>query len=149
MSRSRRPRVLFLCTGNACRSQIAEGWLRHLGGERFEALSAGVEPHGLHPRAVSTMREVGVDISGQRSEDIALYLDAPPDLVVTVCDRAAARCPELPASTPVLHWPFPDPASASGDACAVAREFAAVRDAIRARIEDWLASGADLLASDG
>lgn len=139
---ARTPRVLFLCTGNSCRSQIAEGWLRSLGGDRFEVLSAGTEAHGLNPRAVQTMLEVGVDISGHRSETIERYLEDPPELVVAVCDHAAENCPELPPSTRVLTWPFPDPAAAEGSDEEIRMEFARVRDSIRDRIEDWLSAGA-------
>ena len=82
-------RVLFLCTGNSCRSQMAEGWLRHLAGEHFEALSAGTHPVGMNPGAVAAMSAVGIDISAQSSDSITEYLEDPPELVVTVCDRAA------------------------------------------------------------
>ena len=136
-----KPRVLFLCSGNSCRSQMAEGWLRHLGGGRFEALSAGTEAHGLHPLAVETMAGAGVDISGQRSETLDPYLADPPDLVITVCDRAAASCPVLSTPTPVLHWSFPDPARATGSETRVRGEFEEVSAAIRERIEGWLAEG--------
>ena len=139
-----RPRVLFLCTGNSCRSQMAEGWLRQLCGERFECLSAGTESHGVSPRAVAAMRAAGVDISGQRSKTIDEFLQAPPDLVITVCDDAARRCPTLSAATRVLHWPFPDPARANGGEEELAAVFADVRDRIRRRITAWLESGAPL-----
>ena len=102
-------RVLFLCTGNACRSQMAEGWARQLHGDRIQAMSAGVAPHGLDPLAVEVMREAGVDISGQRSEPVDAYLDPPPDLVVTVCDRAAEACPVFPAAVRSVHHGFADP----------------------------------------
>lgn len=145
-----RPRVLFLCTGNACRSQMAEGWLRHLAGERIESLSAGTDPHGLNPRAVAAMADAGVDISGQRSESIELYLapDTRPDLVIAVCDAAAANCPTLPGAQ-TLRWPFPDPApggqDAGADEAAITQNFHTVRDAIRARLEAWLEAGAEPL----
>ncbi|MDF1800101.1 MAG: arsenate reductase ArsC [Planctomycetota bacterium] len=149
-----RPRVLFLCTGNACRSQLAEGWLRHLAGDRFEALSAGTEPHGLNPRAVATMAELGIDIAGHRSEHLSLHLPpaaATPDLVIAVCDQAAQNCPTVPGAV-VLRWPFPDPApggvDVGADEATTQAAFAAVRDAIRARIAAWLAAGAPLDGSD-
>lgn len=137
-------RVLFLCTGNSCRSQMAEGWLRHLGGDRFESLSAGVDPHGLNPLAVAVMAEAGVDISGQRSESIHDYLADPPELVISVCDRAEERCPNFPGRVQRLRWLFPDPARATGSEAEVLAVFRRVRDDIRARIEAWLAAGAPL-----
>lgn len=139
---ARSMRVLFLCTGNSCRSQMAEGWLRQLGGARFESLSAGVDPHGVHPLAVQVMAEAGVDISGQRSESIHDYLAQPPDLVISVCDRAEQRCPDFPGRVQRLRWLFPDPAQAVGNEEQVLATFRTVRDAIRARIEAWLGAGA-------
>ena len=143
--RTNRRRVLFLCTGNACRSQIAEGWLRELGGEAFESVSAGTEPHGLNPRAVATMAAAGVDISGQRSEHVDLFRDPPPDLVIAVCPAAAEACPTLPG-VPTLRWPFPDPAPGGvdqgADEAEIEERFAAVRDAIRERVAAWLEAGA-------
>ena len=127
-----RPRILFLCTANSCRSQMAEGWLRELAGERFEALSAGTHPSHVHPDAARVMAEVGVDLGVQRSKSIDEFTAAPPELVITVCDRAAEACPVLPAATRVLHWPFPDPAGGDLDA------FRSVRDAIGARLRGWL-----------
>ena len=137
-----RPTVLFLCTGNACRSQMAEGWLRHLAGDAVVALSAGTAPAGLDARAVAAMAEVGVDVSGQTSDALERYLDDPPELVIAVCDRAAAACPTLPGATAVLRWPFPDPAAARGTDGEVRAAFGEVRDAIRGRLEAWLAEGA-------
>ncbi len=131
-------RVLFLCTGNSCRSQMAEGWLRHLGGDRFEVFSAGIEAHGLNPRAVAVMREAGVDISGQRSEVLDPGLLEKIDLVITVCGHADERCPAVPASCEKQHWPFDDPAKATGTEEEIMAEFRRVRDEIRAHIEDWL-----------
>src|SRR5512146_401298 len=96
-------KVLFLCTGNSCRSQMAEGWARHLHGEVIEAYSAGVEVHGLDPRAVRVMAEAGVDISGQRSKHVEEVRDVPFDYVVTVCDRARKSCPLFPGRTKVVH----------------------------------------------
>lgn len=121
---------------------MAEGWLRELGGDRFDVVSAGIEAHGLNPRAVATMGEVDVDITGQGSTLIGDVLDPAPDLVVTVCDHAAKNAPELPARTQVVHWPFPDPAHVVGSDEEVRAQFADVRDAIRARIETWLAEDA-------
>lgn len=145
----RRPSILFLCTGNSCRSQMAEGWLRQLGGDRYDARSAGVEAHGLNPRAVAAMAEAGVDIRGQRSELIGLHLLDPPDIVVTVCDHAAACCPDLPKATRVLHRQFDDPAKARGEEPEVRASFQRVRDEIRAAIAAWIADGTFDLTRSG
>ncbi len=139
-----KPRVLFLCTGNSCRSQIAEGWLRELAGERFDVLSAGTNPQGLNPGAVETMGAVGVDISGQTSDAIGEFVADPPELVVTVCGHAAENCPTFPGATNIVHWPFPDPADAQGTEEEVRAQFARVRDVIRTRIAEWIEAGASL-----
>ncbi len=102
-------KVLFLCTGNSCRSQMAEGWARHLRGNRIEAYSAGIEPGPLDRRAVEVMAEAGVDISRQMSKHVSEVMHIPFDLVVTVCDRAAERCPVFPGSAKVIHSAFDDP----------------------------------------
>ncbi len=132
---NRVPRVLFLCTGNSCRSQMAEGWARALHGERLEPCSAGVETHGLNPRAVQVMGEAGVDISGHRSQHVDEFGDVAFDLVVTVCDHAAEVCPTLPGARRVIHRSFRDPAQAEGEPEAVLAEFRDVRDEIRAWVE--------------
>jgi arsenate reductase len=124
--------VLFLCTGNSCRSQMAEGWAKHLLGDRLEAFSAGVETHGLNPRAVKVMGEAGVDISRQTSQHIDEFRELNPDLVVTVCDHAAEVCPVLPGSPRTVHHSFRDPAKAKGDAEEeILTVFREVRDEIR------------------
>jgi arsenate reductase len=138
---ARKPRVLFLCTANSCRSQMAEGWLRHLAGARFVSLSAGTHPTFLHPRAVAVMAEVGIDLSRQTSDPLTAHLEDPPDLVIAVCSAAAAACPSLPQRIPLVAWPFEDPAAARGSELEVLRAFRAVRDAIGARLEAWLATG--------
>ena len=143
---SSRPRILFLCTGNSCRSQMAQGWLHQLAGDRIEALSAGTEPAGVNPLAIAAMASAGVDIGAQSSDDVRAYLADPPDLVIAVCERAAKSCPSFPAPTRVLHWPFPDPAEARGSALEVDACFVSVRDEIRERIAAWLAEGAPPLA---
>ena len=102
-------KVLFLCTGNACRSQMAEGWARRLKGDTIEPYSAGIEPHGLDPRAVQVMAEAGVDISGQRSKHLDEVKDIRFDCVVTVCDQAREACPLFPGRTKVIHVGFDDP----------------------------------------
>jgi arsenate reductase len=107
-------RVLFLCTGNSCRSQMAEGWLRHLAVKRFEVASAGTRPAGLHPDAVLVMGEAGVDIAGQRSKNVSELLQQQFDFVITVCDSAKEACPYFPGEVRRLHWSFADPAAATG-----------------------------------
>lgn len=102
-------RILFLCTGNSCRSQMAEGWTRALRGDRIEAFSAGIETHGLNPRAVQVMAEAGVDISGQRSKTVTDLPTQDFDYVVTVCDHAHESCPLFPGKTKVVHVGFDDP----------------------------------------
>ncbi len=134
-------KVLFLCTGNSCRSQMAEGWLRTLGGERFEAFSAGIEAHGKNPRAIAVMREAGVDISGHESEILDPKLLDSLDLLVTVCGHADEYCPVVPVSCAKVHWPFDDPAKATGTEEEIMAEFRRVRDQIKSRIEAFIASG--------
>ena len=102
-------RLLFLCTGNSCRSQMAEGWTRHLKGGQIEAFSAGIETHGLNPNMVKVMAEAGVDVTSQKSENIRDYADAQLDVVVTVCGHAHETCPIFPANCKVVHVGFPDP----------------------------------------
>ena len=131
----RKPKVLFLCTGNACRSQMAEGWARHLLGDRLEAHSAGIEPKGLDPRAVRVMAEAGVDICGQRSKSLREVMDVPLDVVVTVCDHAREQCPLFPGGARVIHAGFEDPAAAAGTDDEVLAVFRRVREAIREFVE--------------
>ena len=130
----RRPRVLFLCTGNSCRSQMAEAWARSLHGGCIEALSAGTAPHGVDPRAVRVMGEAGVDMSGQASKSVDdMDLDGL-DLVITVCGHAHENCPVFPASAPVMHRGFDDPpalARATSDEEAALTHYRRVRDEIR------------------
>ena len=137
-----RKRIYFLCTGNSCRSQMAEGWARHLAGDRLEAQSAGVEAHGLNPRAVAAMAEAGVDISRQQSKQIDPGLLNRADYVITLCGDADERCPVTPPDVKRLHWGFEDPARASGTEEEVRRKFREVRDAIRDRIEAFLRDAA-------
>ena len=132
-------RILFLCTGNSCRSQMAEGWARALGGERVEVASAGIETHGLNPRAVAVMAEAGVDIAHHRSTRVTPAMVAAADLVVTVCGHADEHCPALPPGVAKRHWPLPDPAKATGDEATVMACFRTSRDAIRARVAALLA----------
>ena len=124
-------RILVLCTGNSCRSQMAEGWLRHFAGDRAEVDSAGVETHGVNPRAVEVTREAGVDLSSHTSDHIDAYRGQDFDLVLTVCDSARERCPYFPADAERLHHSFPDPAQATGTEEEILDSFRSVRDAIR------------------
>lgn len=131
-------RILFLCTGNACRSQMAEGWARHLYGDDMEAWSAGVAPHGVDPRAIAVMAEAGLDISQHRSKHVDSLLDIPFDLVVTVCDSAAEACPVFPGKVRVLHHGFEDPprlAQAARSEQEILSHYRRVRDEIRGFIE--------------
>ena len=128
-------RVLFLCTGNSARSQMAEGLLRNLAGDRFEIFSAGTHPKGLHPRSVEAMKEVGIDISHNKSKDVAVYASERFDFVITVCDRARQECPVFPGAEPI-HWGFDDPAEAP--AALQLETFRSVRDEIRQRLNLFL-----------
>lgn len=130
--------VLFLCTGNSCRSQMAEGWLKHLGGDLFEVFSAGIVAHGMNPRAIAVMAESGMDISGQESEALDPAILNTLDLLVTVCGNADEACPAIPASCEKQHWPFDDPAKVTGMEEEIMTEFRRVRDQIRARIEQFV-----------
>ena len=128
-------RVLILCTGNSCRSQMAEGWVNHLLGDRWEARSAGTRPAAaVHPLAIRAMAEVGVDISGGKPEHVSAYLDQHWDLVITVCDSAKETCPLFPRPVEQIHISFPDPAEAAGSEDERLAVFRAVRDDIRARL---------------
>ena len=130
--------VLFLCTGNSARSQMAEGWLHHLGGEQFTAFSAGTHPVGLNPYAIAAMNEVGVDIAAYRSKPVQEFKDQRFDYVITVCDRAKESCPIWPGATALLHWSFEDPASACGSDEDRRDMFRKVRDQIADRIKDFV-----------
>jgi len=130
-------RALILCTGNSARSQMAEGLLRHDAGDRFEVFSAGVEPSQVRPPAIEAMREVGIDISGQRSKSVDEFLGEEFDYVITVCDNANERCPVFPGKTRRIHWSFEDPAAATGDEKAQFDVFRRVRDQIRQRLSEW------------
>ncbi len=131
-------KVLFLCTGNSCRSQMAEGLLRHLAGDRFEVASAGTHPAGLNPGAVEVMREIGINISPHRSKRVNEYLDTRFDYVVTVCDRAREACPVFPVASSQLHWSFDDPAAAQGSAEERRAVFRRIRDEIAGRIRSFV-----------
>jgi len=130
--------VLFLCTGNSCRSQIAEGWLRTLGGSFVSAQSAGIEAHGKNPRAIDIMREAGIDISGQESTIVTHDMIDAADVVVTVCGHADELCPVLPPGVTKLHWPLSDPAKATGTEEEIMAEFRATRNDIEKRVRGLL-----------
>jgi arsenate reductase (thioredoxin) len=134
-------RVLFLCTHNSARSQMAEGLLRHLAGDRFEAYSAGTEATHVRPFAIRAMDEIGVDISGQESKTLDRYLEEPFDYVITVCDDANEACPFFPGATTRLHWSLPDPSAAKGSEEERLAVFRSVRDGIRARMQAELVDG--------
>ena len=131
--------ILFLCTGNSCRSQMAEGWLRTLGGDAFAAQSAGIEAHGKNPRAIAVMREAGVDISGQESTVVTGSMIAAANVVVTVCGHADEQCPALPPAVKKLHWPLTDPAKATGTEQEIMAAFRATRDEVEARVRRLIA----------
>jgi len=132
-------RVLFLCTGNSCRSQMAEGFLRARGGGVYEAHSAGTNPSTVNPLAVEVMREIGIDISGQRSKNVTEYLGQHFPFVITVCNNAAEHCPIFPGTSLREHWPFEDPAEATGTNEERRVLFRKVRDQIGARVQSWIA----------
>ncbi len=131
-------RVLILCTGNSARSQMAEGLLRHDGGDRFEAFSAGTRPSHVRPEAIVAMRELGIDISHHRSKAVDEMLGQEFDYVITVCDNARESCPVFPARTKRRHWSFEDPAAVTGDEDARLAIFRRVRDEIRARLRQFI-----------
>lgn len=143
MKDAKKENVLFLCTGNSARSQMAEGLLRHFAGDRYEAYSAGLDPKGLNPLAVQVMAEIGLDISGQRSKAVGEYLGhLYAHTVIIVCNQAAKHCPSIwPGMRSRLVWPLPDPAEAQGTETERLQKFREVRDQLTARLKDWLASG--------
>lgn len=131
-------KVLVLCTGNSCRSQLAEAYLRHFAGGRAEVYSAGVETHGVNPRAIATMKEDGIDISSHTSNHVDEYRDIDFDFVITVCDHAREVCPYFPTNAQKFHHNFPDPAKATGDEATIMAAFAAVREEIKGYCRDWV-----------
>lgn len=124
-------KVLVLCTGNSCRSQIAEGFLRHFAGDRAQIYSAGIETHGVNPKAIQVMAESGIDISRHTSNHVNEYAGIDFDYVITVCDHAKERCPVFPSKAQKFHHNFPDPAKATGTDEAVMDAFRRVRDLIK------------------
>jgi len=132
-------RILVLCTGNSCRSQIAEGYLKHLAGDKAEVYSAGIETHGVNPRAIEIMKEDGIDISGHTSNNIEEYRNIKFDYVITVCDNAKERCPFFPSSAKKFHYNFPDPAKATGPEKEVTQRFREVREFIKLYCREFVA----------
>jgi arsenate reductase len=132
--------ILYLCTGNSCRSQIAEGWTRKLGGDRFEVQSAGIEAHGKNPRAIKVMQEAGIDISAQESTIVTDDMLQWADVVVTVCGHADEQCPVLPPGVKKVHWPLTDPAKATGSESEIMNEFRATRSDVENRVRELLGS---------
>lgn len=131
-------KILVLCTGNSCRSQLAEGYLRHFAKDKAEVYSAGVETHGVNPRAIATMQEDGIDISGHTSNNMDEYRDIDFDYVITVCDNAKERCPFFPSEAQKFHHNFPDPAKATGSETEVMEQFRSVREQIKAYSSDFV-----------
>ena len=137
-------KILILCTGNSCRSQMAEGFFRHYLNQMSPVTpphlvrSAGIETHGLNPRAVKVMKETGIDISTHSSDNINKYINEIFDFVITVCDNAAQNCPTFPGNAIKIHWSFDDPAKAFGTEDEILSEFRRVRDEIQKKIKEWL-----------
>lgn len=124
-------RILVLCTGNSCRSQIAEGYLRHFAGPEADVYSAGIETHGVNPGAIAIMKEDGIDISSHTSNNVNEYVDIDFDYVITVCDNARESCPYFPTQARKFHYNFPDPAKASGTEEEIMEQFRVVREMIK------------------
>jgi arsenate reductase len=131
-------KILVLCTGNSCRSQMAEGLFREYGNGKIAVRSAGINPIGVNPRAVQVMHEIGIDISQHTSNNLTEYLNDDFDYVITVCDNANESCPVWPGKAKRLHWPFDDPHYAEGSEEEVLNEFRRVRDLIGEKIKSWL-----------
>ena len=138
-----KPKVLIVCTGNAARSQMAEGLLRHHAGDRFEVFSAGIYPSYVRSLAIEAMREIGIDISGHRSKSVEEFSDQEIDYVITVCDHANEVCPAFPAKTKRIHWSIADPVARWGSEDAQLNAFREARDDIRQRFDKWLAEVKD------
>ena len=142
-------RVLFLCTGNSARSQMAEGFLRSYGGSDFEVYSAGTDPKGLHPLAVGVMQEIGIDISGHQSKSLEHFLNQQFDYIITVCDRVRDRCPTFPGDNERIHWGFEDPAVVTGTRAEQIAVFRRVRNEISERLRVWVTVQRKLLKETG
>lgn len=131
-------KILVLCTGNSCRSQLAEGYLRHFAGNNAEVYSAGIETHGVNPKAIATMLEDGIDISSHTSNNIDEYENINFDFVITVCDNAKERCPYFPTKAKKFHYNFPDPAKATGTEDEIFEQFRVVRVMIKEYSEKFV-----------
>ena len=132
-------RILVLCTGNSCRSQIAEGYLRYYAKDKAEVFSAGIESHGVNPKAITVMKEDGIDISKHTSNNIREYHNINFDYVITVCDNAKEQCPVFPSKAKQFHHNFPDPAKATGTEDEIMQQFRKVRDEIKKFCEEFVA----------
>lgn len=133
-------KVLVLCTGNSCRSQIAHGYLKSFAPEGTEVYSAGVETHGVNPRAIETMKADGIDISGHTSNNMDEYVSIDFDYVITVCDNAKERCPFFPSKATKFHYNFPDPAGATGTEEEIKAQFAEVRDMVKTYSKEFVSA---------
>jgi arsenate reductase (thioredoxin) len=133
-------KILVLCTGNSCRSQIAHGYLNKFAGDKAEIYSAGVETHGVNPKAIATMKANGIDISNHTSNHIDEYRDINFDYVITVCDHAKERCPYFPSNAILIHENFQDPAKATGSEEVIMAQFASVREIIKTSIQKFVAA---------
>jgi arsenate reductase (thioredoxin) len=132
-------RVLFLCTGNSARSQMAEAMLRKMAGDRYEVHSAGLEPSAIHPMTIQVLQEIGIDASGQYAKPLTVYLGKVHfSYLITVCSKAEERCPIFPGISQRLHWPFEDPAAFEGSEQAKLDFFRQIRDQIEIKIRQWL-----------
>lgn len=136
-------KILILCTGNSCRSQIAEGYMKFFAGNKAEVYSAGVETHGVNPKAISIMKEDGIDISKHTSNNIDEYTHIDFDFVITVCDNAKERCPFFPTKATKFHYNFPDPAKATGTDSEIVEQFRVVRDLIKNYCKNFVAENLD------
>lgn len=131
-------KILVLCTGNSCRSQIADGYLKHFAGDKAIVYSAGIETHGVNPRAIATMKADGIDISGNTSNNITEFAGIDFDFVITVCDNAKERCPFFPSNAQKFHYNFPDPAKAQGTELEIEQAFESVRNLIKQYCADFV-----------
>ncbi|HML75642.1 MAG TPA: arsenate reductase ArsC [Anaerohalosphaeraceae bacterium] len=139
---TRKQRVLFFCKHNSCRSQMAEGLLRHMAGDRFDIYSAGLYPAPIHPLVYTVMEEIGINISSQAPKSVDLYLGRQPfDYIIIVCQESESECPRLyPFALHVKRWPLPDPAAVRGDPIEIADAFRNSRDTLEMKIEEWLST---------
>lgn len=135
-------KVLFLCTGNSCRSQIGEGLMRHLAGDRYDVYSAGVEPSRIHPMSILVMNEIGIDISQQSSDDVSDYLNSGIDIVISVCDHAAQTCPTFPGNVERIHWGLKDPFHGWDVDESKLPDYRQTREDLKQRIQDYLSAQA-------